>query len=68
MAAGGGLVERGTTYTRLQCWTASGAQARVLAAVEQDDALHTLLVDGRAATPAVRAKKRVVNPGPRWAN
>ncbi|MGI4735251.1 MAG: transposase [Janthinobacterium lividum] len=34
-----------TTYTRFQCWTASGVWARVLAEVQQDDALHTLLVD-----------------------
>ena len=34
-----------TTYTRFQRWTASGVWARVLAAVQQDDALHTLLVD-----------------------
>jgi transposase len=34
-----------TTYTRFQRWTASGVWARVLAAVQQEDALHTLLVD-----------------------
>jgi transposase len=33
-----------TTYTRFQRWTVSGVWARVLAAVQQDDALHTLLV------------------------
>ena len=33
------------TYTRFQRWTASGVWARVLAAVQQDDALHTLLLD-----------------------
>jgi putative transposase len=34
-----------TTYTRFQRWTASGEWARVLAAVQQEDARHTLLVD-----------------------
>jgi len=34
-----------TTYTRFQRWARSGVWANVLAAVQQDDALHTLLLD-----------------------
>ena len=33
-----------TTYTRFQRWTAAGVWVRMLAAVQQEDALHTLLV------------------------
>jgi transposase len=56
--------ERGnwhTTYTRFQRWTASGVWARVLAAAQQDDALHTLLVDSttvRAHQHASGARKK----------
>ena len=37
-----------TTHTRFQRWTASGVWARVLAAVQQDGALHPLLADSAA--------------------
>jgi transposase len=50
-----------TTYTRFQRWTAAGVWARVLAAVQQDDALHTLLVDSttvRAHQHASGARKK----------
>ena len=50
-----------TTYTRFQRWAASGVWARVLAAVQQDDALHTLLVDSttvRAHQHASGARKK----------
>jgi putative transposase len=50
-----------TTYTRFQRWTASGVWARVLAAVQADDALHTLLVDSttvRAHQHASGARKK----------
>lgn len=35
----------GNWYTRFQHWTATGVWAQVLAAVQQDDARHMLLVD-----------------------
>jgi transposase len=52
-----------TTYMSVQRWMASGVWARVRAAVQQDDALHTLLwwtrpPCGRMSLPAARAKKR----------
>jgi len=50
-----------TTYTRFQRWTTSGVWARVLAAVQADDALHTLLVDSttvRAHQHASGARKK----------
>jgi len=34
-----------TTYTPFQRWVRSGVWARVLAAAQQDNALHTLLLD-----------------------
>ncbi|GAA4368738.1 hypothetical protein GCM10023185_41740 [Hymenobacter saemangeumensis] len=52
---------RHTTYMRFQGWTAPGVWARVLAAVQQDDALHTLLVDSttvRAHQHASGARKK----------
>ena len=61
---GGPCLKRGnrhTMYTRFQRWTASGVWARVLAAVQQDDALHTLLVDSttvRAHQHASGARKK----------
>jgi transposase len=50
-----------TTYMSVQRWMASGVWARVRAAVQQDDALHTLLVDSatlRAHEPASGARKK----------
>jgi transposase len=51
-----------TMYTRFQHWTAAGVWARVLAAVQQDNALHTLLVDSttvlRAHQHASGARKK----------
>ena len=68
--------ERGnwhTTYTRFQRWAASGVWQRVFKAVQQDDALHTLLVDSttvRAHQHASGARKKTgrkswaASPGP----
>lgn len=56
--------ERGnwhTTCTRFQRWAASGVQQRVFEAVQQDEALHTLLVDSttvRAHQYASGARKK----------
>ena len=56
--------ERGnwhTTYTRFQRWARTGIWARVFAAVQQDQALHTLLVDSttvRAHQHASGARKK----------
>ena len=50
-----------TTYTRFQRWARSGVWAKVLAAVQQDDALHTLLLDSttvRAHQHAAGARKK----------
>ena len=50
-----------TTYTRFQCWVRSGVWAKVLAAVQQEDALHTLLLDSttvRAHQHAYGARKK----------
>lgn len=50
-----------TTYTRFQRWTAAGVWARVLAAAQQDEALHPLLVDSttvRAHQHAAGARKK----------
>ena len=56
--------ERGnwhTAYTRFQRWARTGVWARIFAAVQQDDALHTLLVDSttvRAHQHASGARKK----------
>jgi transposase len=60
-----------TTYMSVQRWMASGVWARVRAAVQQDDALHTVLVDSatvRAHEPANGARKKTGRPRtrPRW--
>ncbi|GAC1367080.1 MAG: hypothetical protein NVS3B25_04510 [Hymenobacter sp.] len=56
--------ERGnwhTTYTRFQRWAASGVWQRVFEAVQDEAALHTLLVDSttvRVHQPASGARKK----------
>jgi len=50
-----------TTYTRFQRWARAGVWAKVLVAVQQDDALHTLLLDSttvRAHQHASGARKK----------
>lgn len=50
-----------TTYTRFMRWARSGVWAKVLAAVQQDNALHTLLLDSttvRAHQHASGARKK----------
>ena len=59
---------RHTTYTRFQRWTASGVWARVLAAVQQDDAPLACWWSrppcGPTSTLLGRTKKRAASPGP----
>jgi len=54
-----------TTYTRFQRWAASGVWARVLAAVQQHEALHTLLLDSTSVRAHQHASGARKKRGPR---